>query len=269
MEDRTVKDQATYHSLQPDEEASRYSRQSILRSERMYGKGFQSPGGIEAVEAFCAKLHMRKGMKILDIGSGLGGAAFYFAERYFAKVLGLDFSQEMIDISTERKEREKISGVTFQQGDISTAPIPKNTFDLVWTRDCILYAAEKHLVWKNVYSSLKTGGQLFITDFCKRDGFLSESFITYLCCCGYHLQNLENYGQALEMVGFHDILIENYTEAFLHSLRAELRDLNADHDQFLREFSESDFDYLENRWLKKIQFCEQGDFIWGLFIAKK
>jgi len=34
----------------PEEEANRYSRRSILRSEHMYGEGFQSPGGIEAVE---------------------------------------------------------------------------------------------------------------------------------------------------------------------------------------------------------------------------
>lgn len=255
--------------LQPDEEANRYSRQSILRSEFMYGEGFQSPGGIEAVEAFCSKLHMHEGMNILDIGSGLGGAAFYFAERYHAKVLGLDCSQEMVDISAERKERKTLANVFFQQGDIRTALLPQNTFDLAWTRDCILYIAEKPLVWKNVYSSLISGGHLFITDFCKGNGGLSESFITYLGHCGYHLQDLDSYGQALETAGFHHIRIEDHTTAFIDSLREELRDLNVDRDQFLRKFTQSDFDYLVNRWNKKIQFCEQGDFIWGLFIAEK
>ncbi|MEC4674730.1 MAG: methyltransferase domain-containing protein [Nitrospirota bacterium] len=264
--------QATHpdqQKLRIDEEAIRYSRQSILRSERMYGEGFQSPGGIEAVEGFCSKLHMREGMKILDFGSGLGGASFYFAERYSATVLGLDFSQNMVNISRERKERKQLSNVTFQQGDIRTAVLPENTFDLAWTRDCILYIAEKHFVWKNVYSSLKTGGQLFITDFCKGNGSLSESFITYLDRCGYHLQDLESYGQTLERAGFHNIRIEDHTKAFINSLQDELRDLNSDRDQFLREFSESDFDYLVNRWNKKIHFCEQGDFLWGLFIAEK
>ena len=255
--------------LQPEEEANRYSRQSILRSERMYGEGFQSPGGIEAVETFCSRLRMREGMKILDFGSGLGGATFYFAERYGANVVGLDFSQEMVDISMERKEEKKLSDVSFQQGDIRTAALPKETFDLAWTRDCILYIAEKPLVWKNVYKSLKTGGQLFITDFCKGSDSLSESFLTYLDRCGYYLQDLESYGHTLEKAGFHNIRIENHTKAFIDSLQDELKNLNNDRDQFLREFSESDFDYLVNRWLKKIQLCEQGDFLWGLFIAEK
>ena len=255
--------------FQPDEEANRYSRQSILRSERMYGEGFQSPGGIEAVEGFCSRLHMREGMKILDIGSGLGGATFYFAERYSATVLGLDYSQEMVDISMERKEIKRFPNVTFQQGDIRTAVLPPDAFDLAWTRDCILYIAEKHLVWKNMYASLKTGGQLFITDFCKGSGPLSESFIKYLMTCHYHLQDLDTYGQALETAGFHNIRIEDHTKAFIDSLRGELKDLNAARDQFLREFTETDFEYLVNRWNTKIQFCEQGDFIWGLFIAEK
>lgn len=257
------------HSLQPEEEATRYSRRSILRSERMYGEGFQSPGGIEAVEAFCSKLHMREGMKILDFGSGLGGASFYFGERYGATVMGLDFSQEMINISTERKERKSLANVSFQQGDIRTTTLPKDTFDLAWTRDCILYIAEKHLVWQNVYSSLKPGGQLFITDFCKGKGPLSESFIKYLGHCHYYLEDLENYGQALGAAGFRHIRIEDHTKAFIDSLQEELKELNGRRDQFLREWTESDFDYLVNRWLKKIQFCEQGDFIWGLFIAEK
>jgi len=181
----------------------------------------------------------------------------------------LDFSQNMINISTERKERKKLPNVTFQQGDIRTAVLPEITFDLAWTRDCILYISEKHPVWKNVYSSLKPGGQLFITDFCKGSGSLSESFITYLDRCGYYLQDLESYGQTLEKAGFHNIQIKNHTQAFIDSLRKELKNLNTDRDQFLREFSESDFDYLANRWLKKIQLCEQGDFLWGLFIAEK
>jgi hypothetical protein len=36
-------------------EAARYSRRSILRSEWMYGHGFQAPGGIAMVESFAAR----------------------------------------------------------------------------------------------------------------------------------------------------------------------------------------------------------------------
>ena len=44
---------------QPEDEANRYSRCSILRSEKMYGEGFQSPGvngGAKLVHPGGAKL---------------------------------------------------------------------------------------------------------------------------------------------------------------------------------------------------------------------
>ncbi|MFQ5540394.1 MAG: methyltransferase domain-containing protein, partial [Candidatus Binatia bacterium] len=200
---------------QPEEEANRYSRRNILRSETMYGEGFQSPGGLRVVEAFCQKLHMGKGMHILDIGSGLGGASFYFARTYGATVAGLDVSQEMVDISTERMKHYKLPNISFRQGDIRTAQLEQDAFDLAWTRDCILYIAEKNLAWKNVYASLKPGGQLFITDFSKGEGPLSEAFISYLMRCQYHLQNLASYRLALEVAGFRDIRIEDNTQAFI------------------------------------------------------
>src|SRR5262249_33333063 len=86
-------------AVQPKAEMERYTRKSILRSERMYGDGFQSPGNIVAMEFFCRMLPMRQGMQILDIGSGLGGASFYFAENFDAIVTGLDIAEAMIEIS--------------------------------------------------------------------------------------------------------------------------------------------------------------------------
>ena len=254
---------------QPEEEANRYSRRSIMRSEHMYGEGFQSPGGLEAVEAYCQKLHMWEGMHILEIGSGLGGASFYFTRTYGASVTGLDVSREMVDISTERMKRYKLANISFRQGDIRTAQLEQDAFDLAWTRDCILYIAEKSLVWKNVHASLKPGGQLFITDFCKGGGPLSEAFISYLMRCQYHLQNLDSYRTALETAGFQDIRVEDNTRTFIDFLRDEQESLHKNREGFLREFNENDFDYLMNRWDRKIRFCEQGDLKWALFIAKK
>ena len=79
-------------------EAARYSRRSILRSEWMYGHGFQAPGGIAMVESFCQRLQLRPGMRVLDVGSGLGEADFHLAARYQAEVLGVDSSPVMVEI---------------------------------------------------------------------------------------------------------------------------------------------------------------------------
>src|SRR5262245_51624116 len=108
----------------------------------MYGEGFQSPGNIAAVASFCARLELKPRMRILDIGSGLGGSAFYLADRYDACVVGLDVAPAMVELSTERARERNLSTVVFQLGDIRNHPLSADAFDLAWTRDAILYVPE-------------------------------------------------------------------------------------------------------------------------------
>ena len=49
------------------------------------------------------KLKLSPGMKVLDIGFGTGGSAFYMAKHYGVEVLGVDLSQNMLDIANEHK----------------------------------------------------------------------------------------------------------------------------------------------------------------------
>ncbi len=255
--------------VQPEAEATRYTRRSILRSEKMYGQGFQSPGNVAAVASFCERLDMKPGMKILDIGSGLGGAAFYFAEHYDASVVGLDVAEAMIEISIERRQARKLANVGFCLGDIRTYPLPANTFDLAWTRDAILYLPQKHLVWQRVFNSVKPGGQLFVTDFCRRRERLSKDFAEYLEQCQYYLQDIDRYANTLAEVGFEVTTSEDITEEFIESLDEEKENLIKHRAEFLGEFEEADYQYLVERWEKKARFCRQGDFRWGLFIVRK
>ena len=44
-------------------------------------------------------------MRVLDIGCGTGGSAFYMAKHYGVEVLGVDLSQNMLDIANEHKHK--------------------------------------------------------------------------------------------------------------------------------------------------------------------
>jgi phosphoethanolamine N-methyltransferase len=255
-------------TARPLEEAQRYSRRSILRSEQMYGRGFQSPGGLAVVEAFCGRLDLRPGMRVLDIGSGLGGAAFYLATEVKADVVGLDVAEEMVQISEERRLESGLSGVRFLHGDIRTAALGEATFDLVWTRDCILYLAEKDVVWAQVARCIKPGGQLFVTDFVRGDGERSPAFLGYLEACSYHLQTLGDYAASLEAAGLRVTAREDITGEFITGLVKEKERLAEGREAFLGEFEPADFDHLMERWDAKIRFCRDGDMKWGLFVAR-
>ncbi|XP_065185083.1 uncharacterized protein LOC135815685 isoform X2 [Sycon ciliatum] len=79
-----------------------YSVNAIQCYEKMFGKNYISTGGLEATAEFVPMLNLQKGEKVLDVGSGLGGAARYMAENHGVDVLGLDLSTNMVHIALSR-----------------------------------------------------------------------------------------------------------------------------------------------------------------------
>ena len=96
-----------------------------MRYEKIFGDGYVSTGGPETTAYLCAKLGtaLRPGVRVLDVGSGIGGAAFHLASEYGAVVTGVDLSEEMVAIARERAARLEASpeSVTFLLADILTA----------------------------------------------------------------------------------------------------------------------------------------------------
>ena len=55
------------------------------------------------IQNFVSKIRLSPGMRVLDIGCGTGGSAFYMAKNFGVEVLGVDLSQNMLDIANDHK----------------------------------------------------------------------------------------------------------------------------------------------------------------------
>ena len=259
----------TQYNPQAEEEKSRYLRHNILRSEKIYGDGFQSLVNIAKIQNLCERLQIQPNMDILEIGSGLGGATFYLAEQYQANILGFDYSIAMIELSTERLQQLNLSNVAFQHADITTTELNANSFDLVWTVDCLFYISDKQAVWNKLYKTLRPEGKLFVADYCGNTGDSSDEFKTYTEICGHYLQDIPSYTQSLKMAGFTDIIAEDITPELMLGFKATKDRLLKNATDFLQLFNQDELDRLIGRQEKKLQFCQESDLKWGLFIAKK
>lgn len=92
----------------------------------------------ETTKKFVAKLGLKPGQKVLDVGCGVGGGDFYMAENFNVEVVGLDLSINMISLAIERAIGLNCA-VEFECADCTKKTYPENTFDVIYTRDAMLH----------------------------------------------------------------------------------------------------------------------------------
>jgi phosphoethanolamine N-methyltransferase len=255
----------------PESAAQRFSRRSALASERVYGRGHQGPAGEDVFAALAGRCRLEPGMRVLDVGSGLGGDAFRLSRRFGVEVVGIDASADMTQVCRERAAAEGTVGATFVTGDVRTEPLEPGSFDVVWTRDCGMYLAvpDKRLVWRRLYDALAPGGAVVVTDYCRGFEVGSAEFESHVVACGHHIVTRAEYREVMASAGFVDVLAEDRSADLHSSMRDERAALVQRRAAFVAEFSEGEYESLVHRWDQKIEFTAGGELVWMLATARK
>ncbi|MFO0950990.1 MAG: methyltransferase domain-containing protein [Isosphaeraceae bacterium] len=248
-----------------------YTRNGILRYEKIFGAGYISTGGPETTDYLIARLGpaLKPGVRVLDVGSGIGGAAFALANRFGAKVTGIDLAPMMVEIAHERaQEAGAPKDVHFVIGDVLDYAFD-GPFDVVWSRDALMHIPDKPRLFKRLLDLLAPGGHLVVTDYARGAGERSPGFQDYIRSTGYHVVDPASYGKLLEDAGFVDVEVEDATPKFIDIMKREADRLEQNRAEFVRLFSEKDLNYLIDRWAMKDGFCNAGDMKWGIYKATR
>jgi 2-polyprenyl-3-methyl-5-hydroxy-6-metoxy-1,4-benzoquinol methylase len=102
------------------------------------------------------------GMKLLDVGAGLGESSVYFALKG-AQVTTSDISQGMVDKAIELGKHHgvELEGLV-AAGE--TIDVPEGSFDLVYIANTIHHVTDKRAMYEQVLRALKPGGRVFTWD---------------------------------------------------------------------------------------------------------
>ena len=121
--------------------------------------------GLEATRALTAQAGLTEQMRVLDVGSGLGGSARYMATEYGCRVDGVDLTREYCEVAATLSEWLKVERlVTFHHGSALDLPFDAATFDRAWTEHVQMNIADKARFYGEIHRVLKPGGRLLFHD---------------------------------------------------------------------------------------------------------
>lgn len=214
-------------------ESDPYQPDSVPLFEAIYGKNLISLGGLSAIDNMFDDLNI-KGLKALDLGFGLGGVAFYLAEKFQMTVFGIEVHPWMAQYAKDHAPKNVIDMLKFDtyhtDGSIPCRP---ETFDLAYSKGVLNHVSDKDSLFRQIHAVLKPSSLFVIVDWIFPYG-TTESLAPLVC------ETKESYEHVLISVGFGEISFRDDSKFFLDYTKELLKNLTRNRD------------FIENRYGQEI-----------------
>ena len=103
--------------------------------------------------------------RVIDLGSGYGGAARYLAENFGCSVDCLNLSKTQNLLNQKNNFCTGLSdSINVIHGSFEDIPASDDTYDFAWSQDAILHSGNRLRVLDEITRVLKPGGEVIITD---------------------------------------------------------------------------------------------------------
>jgi len=149
------------------------------------------------------------GQTVLDLGAGAGLDAFV-ARRIVGekgRVLGVDFTPEMVERARANAEALGYDNVRFEHGDIEALPFPDASVDVVISNCVLNLVPDKARAFREMHRVLRPGGHFCISDVVSQGGLpdsVRASAELHAGCVAGAIAR-ERYIELLGAAGFDDV----------------------------------------------------------------
>lgn len=159
-----------------------------------------------------AQMHLKPGMRVLDVGCGVGGPAREIARFSGANVVGVNNNQFQVNRAKKYTAKAGLSDqVDFVKGDFMTLSelFGENSFDAVYAIEATVHAPNFEGIYGEIKKVLKPGGIFGVYEWCMTDGYDKSNPVHRKIAHGIEvgdgiaeMRTIQNARNALKTVGF-------------------------------------------------------------------
>lgn len=117
-------------------------------------------------ETFLVKAGVREGMRVADIGCGVGIVTGKIARMVgpLGEVVGVDISPDQVRLAEGRARESGVENVRFVTAAAEATGLERETFDMVYARFLLMHVPDPMAVLHEMTALLKRGGVLAVED---------------------------------------------------------------------------------------------------------
>jgi len=158
-----------------------------------------------------ALARLKEGEHVLDLGCG-GGIDVLLAARKVGpsgRVIGLDMTDEMLDLARSNAKKAGLSNVEFKKGLMESIPLADNSVDVIISNCVINLSTDKKQVLNEAFRVLRPGGRFNVSDVVHSGDVpeaLRQNLDLWAGCVAGSL-SAEEYVELLKEAGFVDVAV--------------------------------------------------------------
>jgi sarcosine/dimethylglycine N-methyltransferase len=137
----------------------------------LHGMDMLHMGGLAATDTLAEMAGIRPGQQVLDVGAGVGGPARRMADKYGAKVWGVELGESIHRTAVALTALVGLKGqVQFKRGSALALPFPDGEFDVVVMQHVAMQIAEKDQLFGECVRVLDREGVLALHEIFAGEG---------------------------------------------------------------------------------------------------
>ena len=216
---------------------------------------------------FGERLGLTQDSHVLDLCSGIGGPARFFAESYGCKVTGIDLSDFNHRTAQERTRKAGLDHlVSFLPGNALEIRFPDDSFTHVFGCEAWCYFPDKVQLYKAAYRALKPGGVIaFLEAACDSPVRLHTEELLGLV----KYESIAHYTSMLQAAGFETIHHYDTTELAFKDVASAMYRLITKRDQIIESAGADTYYALLEIWAEFLAYFSEGKLTHCGFVAQR